>query len=305
MNIIRIINQNKLQIIAVIIAIIIVIGIVQTLNHFAKISNQEQNNSIANGNTTISEEDRTLSPAISGSNTKTENAENYKKAIEDFINLCNNQKPEQAYEMLSNECKETMFSNYQLFYNNYYRKNFATVKTYTIQNWINSIFKVDLKEDILATGGKTTGNIQDFITVVSSNNQYKLNINSYIGRRPINTETDIGEIKFKVIKKDINMKYEKYYIEVENTGNTDIVLDNLNKTGTMYLQDSNEVKYSYINEEITKELLRVKSKSKAQITIKFSNSYISDRELEKIVFSKAQIENTDNTTKEIQFEIKL
>ena len=305
MNIIRIINQNKLQIIAVIIAIIIVIGIVQTLNHFAKISNQEQNNSIANGNTTISEEDRTLSPAISGSNTKAENAENYKKAIEDFINLCNNQKPEQAYEMLSNECKETMFSNYQLFYNNYYRKNFATVKTYTIQNWINSIFKVDLKEDILATGGKTTGNIQDFITVVSSNNQYKLNINSYIGRRPINTETDIGEIKFKVIKKDINMKYEKYYIEVENTGNTDIVLDNLNKTGTMYLQDSNEVKYSYINEEITKELLRVKSKSKAQITIKFSNSYISDRELEKILFSKAQIENTDNTTKEIQFEIKL
>lgn len=305
MNIIRIINQNKLQIIAVIIAIIIVIGIVQTLNHFAKISNQEPNNSIANGNTTISEEDRTLSPAISSSNTKTENAENYKKTIENFINLCNNQKPEQAYEMLSSECKETMFSNYQLFYNNYYRKNFATVKTYTIQNWINSIFKVDLKEDILATGGKTTGNIQDFITVVSSNNQYKLNINSYIGRRPINTETDIGEIKFKVIKKDINMKYEKYYIEVENTGNTDIVLDNLNKTGTMYLQDSNEVKYSYINEEITKELLRVKSKSKAQITIKFSNSYISDRELEKIVFSKAQIENTDNTTKEIQFEIKL
>lgn len=101
------------------------------------------------------------------------------------------------------------------------------------------------------------------------------------------------------------MKYEKYYIEVENTGNTDIVLDNLNKTGTMYLQDSNEVKYSYINEEITKELLRVKSKSKAQIAIKFSNSYISDRELEKIVFSKAQIENNDNTTKEIQFEIKL
>ena len=74
MNIIRIINQNKLQIIAVIIAIIIVIGIVQTLNHFAKISNQEQNNSIAIGNTTISVEDRTLSPAISGSNTKAENA---------------------------------------------------------------------------------------------------------------------------------------------------------------------------------------------------------------------------------------
>ena len=70
MNIIRTINQNKLQIIIVIIAIIIVIGIIQTLNYFAKISNQEPNNSIANGNTIISEEDRTLSPAISGSNRK-------------------------------------------------------------------------------------------------------------------------------------------------------------------------------------------------------------------------------------------
>ena len=39
MNIVRIINQNKLQIIAVIIAIIIIIGIIQTLNHFAKIEN--------------------------------------------------------------------------------------------------------------------------------------------------------------------------------------------------------------------------------------------------------------------------
>lgn len=303
MNIVRIINQNKLQIIAVIIAIIIIIGIIQTLNHFAKIENETSKNT--ENITQIDTKDKTLSSAISNNNTKTDNAENYKKVIEDFLKLCNNKEPERAYAMLSEECKETMYSSYQLFYNNYYSKNFATVKTYTIQNWINSIFKVDLKEDILATGGKTTGNIQDFITVVSSNNQYKLNINSYIGRRPINTETDIGEIKFKVIKKDINMKYEKYYIEVENTGNTDIVLDNLNKTGTMYLQDSNEVKYSYINEEITKELLRVKSKSKEQITIKFSNSYISDRELEKIVFSKAQIENTDNTTKEIQFEIKL
>ena len=288
MNIVRIINQNKLQIIAVIIAIIIIIGIIQTLNHFAKIENETSKNT--ENITQIDTKDKTLSSAISNNNTKTDNAENYKKVIEDFLKLCNNKEPERAYAMLSEECKETMYSSYQLFYNNYYMKKFLIILLVII---------------ILATGGKTTGNIQDFISVVSSNNQYKLNINSYIGRRPINTETDIGEIKFKVIKKDINMKYEKYYIEVENTGNTDIVLDNLNKTGTMYLQDSNEVKYSYINEEITKELLRVKSKSKAQITIKFSNSYISDRELEKIVFSKAQIENTDNTTKEIQFEIKL
>ncbi len=305
MNIIRTINQNKLQIIIVIIAIIIVIGIIQTLNYFAKISNQEPNNSIANGNTTISEEDRTLSPAISGSNTKTENAENYKKAIENFINLCNNQKPEQAYEMLSSECKETMFSKYQLFYNNYYRKNFSGEKTCTIQNWTDSIFKVDLKDDVLSTGGASKNNIQDFITVVNSKGQYKLNINSYIGRKIINNETKSGNVTFRVLKKDINMKYETYYIEVENNENTDILLDNLDTAGTIYLQDKKQVKYSYINEGITKELLRVKSKCKVQIAIKFSDSYISNRELTSIVFSKAQIENEDSTTKETKFEIKL
>ena len=101
------------------------------------------------------------------------------------------------------------------------------------------------------------------------------------------------------------MKYETYYIEVENNEDTDILLDNLDTAGTIYLQDKKQVKYSYINEGITKELLRVKSKCKVQIAIKFSDSYISNRELTSIVFTKAQIENADSTTKEIKFEIKL
>lgn len=113
MNIIRTINQNKLQIIAVIIAIIIIIGIIQTLNHFAKIENETSKNT--ENITQIETKDKTLSSAISNNNTKTDNAENYKKVIEDFLKLCNNKEPEQAYAMLSEECKETMYSSYQLF----------------------------------------------------------------------------------------------------------------------------------------------------------------------------------------------
>ena len=66
-----------------------------------------------------------------------------------------------------------------------------------------------------------------------------MNINSYIGRKIINNETKSGNVTFRVLKKDINMKYETYYIEVENNENTDILLDNLDTAGTIYLQDKN------------------------------------------------------------------
>ena len=37
------------------------------------------------------------------------------------------------------------------------------------------------------------------------------------------------------------MKYETYYIEVENNEDTDILLDNLDTAGTIYLQDKNKL----------------------------------------------------------------
>ena len=80
-------------------------------------------------------------------------------------------------------------------------------------------------------------------------------------------------------------------------------------TSAMEISESGKAMKYYaledFNLQITKELLRVKSKCKVQIAIKFSDSYISNRELTSIVFSKAQIENEDSTTKETKFEIKL
>lgn len=306
MKIRRIINQNSSKIILGIIVIIFVIAITQLLNYIAKESNKNKRNMQNAENNKSASIDQSLYPAISQEkNNDIQETGDYKEFIEKFINLCNEGKPEQAYLLISDNCKEVFYKDYALFFNNYYKKNFNSKKSYSIQNWIDNIFKVDIKEDILSTGGTTSNNIQDFISVIKENNEYKLNINNYVGRKEINTETKQEDLTFKVVKKDSHMKYEKYYLEIKNNGSNDILLDNLTDSSTLYLLDENDVKYPVTNDELTKEQLYIRSGVTMKMSIKFTNAYTQGRELKNIIFSKAAVINDDGTLNEREYEVNL
>ena len=306
MKIRRIINQNSSKIILGIIVIIFVIAITQLLNYIAKESNKNKQNMQNAENNKSASIDQSLYPAISQEkNNDIQETGDYKEFIEKFINLCNEGKPEQAYLLISDNCKEVFYKDYALFFNNYYKKNFNSKKSYSIQNWIDNIFKVDIKEDILSTGGTTSNNIQDFISVIKENNEYKLNINNYVGRKEINTETKQEDLTFKVVKKDSHMKYEKYYLEIKNNGSNDILLDNLTDSSTLYLLDENDVKYPVTNDELTKEQLYIRSGVTMKMSIKFANAYTQGRELKNIIFSKAAVINDDGTLNEREYEVNL
>ena len=306
MKIRRIINQNSSKIILGIIVIIFVIAITQLLNYIAKESNKNKQNMQNAENNKSASIDQSLYPAISQEkNNDIQETGDYKEFIEKFINLCNEGKPEQAYLLISDNCKEVFYKDYALFFNNYYKKNFNSKKSYSIQNWIDNIFKVDIKEDLLSTGGTTSNNIQDFISVIKENNEYKLNINNYIGREEINAKTEQDDLTFKVIKKDSYMKYEKYYLEIKNNGSNDILLDNLTDSSTLYLLDENDVKYPVTNDELTKEQLYIRSGVTMKMSIKFANAYTQGRELKNIIFSKAAVINDDGTLNEREYEVNL
>lgn len=303
MNIRRIINQNRKQIILVILAIIFIIAIIQTLNYFAKESNQDNLNEIIEQNRHI---DSDLRPAISeDSTTDLELTSKNKDVIEEFIKLCNEGKSEEAYNMLSKDCQSIMYSSYDNFYNNYYKKNFGSKKSYTIQNWINNTFKVDIKEDVLLTGGTAENNIQDFISVVTEDNQYKLNINNYIGSSEVNKETKQDNIVFKVTKKDTHMKYERYYLQITNNGDTDVLLDDLKNTNTLYLLDNNDIKYSVTNDTLTKEQIYIRKGVTMNVAIKFTNAYTYEREFKCIVFSNAKKQNNDGTYTNMEYSVNI
>lgn len=306
MKIRRIINQNSIKIILIVIIAIILIAIIHTLNYFAKQDNLKAKNVITNEGENI-KTDTSVQPIISQgfSNITTNDIVNYKEKVEEFIKLCNEGNSEQAYSLISNDCKEIFYKDYTVFYNNYYKKNFGSKKSYSIQNWVDNIFKVDIKEDILSTGGAASNNIQDFISVIKENDEYKLNINNYIGRKEINAETKQGDLTFKVIKKDSHMKYEKYYLEIKNNGSKDILLDNLANSTTLYLLDENDVKYTVTNDELTKEQLYIRKGVTMNISIKFTNAYIQGRQLRSIVFSKATVINDDGTSEEMEYKVNL
>lgn len=306
MRIKRIINQNLKTIILVILGIIFVIAIIQTLNHFVKTLNKNDVNEIIEEGKNNTLLDSSLYPAISQkSTTDIKYTATYKNVIDKFLKLCNEKKAEEAYEMLSKECKEVLYSDYDSFYNNYYKSNFASNKSYSIQNWNENIFKVDIKEDILSTGGKIENNIQDFITVVTEDEQYKLNINNYIRRTEINKETILDNIVFKVTKKDTFMREERYYLSITNNGKNEVLLDNLQNTSSIYLLDSNKVQYPITNDKLTTQQLNLRTGVTMNISIKFTNSYITDRKLDYIVFSDVSIKDKDGNTESGVYKIEI
>ena len=123
------------------------------------------------------------------------------------------------------------------------------------------------------------------MTVVRVDDEYKLNINNYIGYTSINKTTEKDNISMEVISKNTYMDYEQYTIRVTNNTEGTILLDSRTNAKTLYLQDSKEVQYSSYSHELTEPMLTVSSGQTKEVTIKFYSSYVSTKKIESIVFS--------------------
>lgn len=276
-------NRNRKTFWLIIVISIIVINIPRVLNQYAKNNKKDVSSSI-NNTTTYDNKKYSI---ISEETIEDKKSTEFSNIIDEFIELCNNKNAEEAYKLISNECKEKIYPTLEDFINNYYNKIFENKKTYSIQLWVASgshyTYKVNLKEDILASGNVNSASIEDYYTIVNEDNAYKLNINNYIGNEEIDKFKESTEVKITILSKDIFMEYEIYNIEIENKTRNSILLDLLEKTDNMYLEDEDNLHYYAYNHEMVKEELRVKGKKK--ISIKFNKKYSTEREIKRIVFS--------------------
>ncbi len=288
-NLIRFFNQNRRKIIIIILFIVFLLGIIQLLNYFAKKennTNNAKNESIAE-NLIIKNEVVSQKSAISGTNISTKNLKKDTDVIGKFIEYCNSKNIEGAYELLTDECKEVMFPSIEDFNRVYYEHIFNNqARSYTVENWISNTYKIEYSNDILSTG-KIDNDIGllDYITVVEINGEYKLNINNYVGRSIPNKTTEIKDILITINSIDSYMDYEIYNLSVENKSDNTILLDTNDSTKSVYLQDTNDTKYYFYNNEVIQNRLKVQSKLKNTIEIKFMNPYTSGRTIKKLVFS--------------------
>lgn len=308
-NLRRNLFSNRYKILAIIIAIILVIFLVRALNNMAIQSNIKQNNQQY---TTPQSTYKPQETIIQGENISKEEQEINTNIMDTFIKYCNSKNIEQAYNLLTEECKEELFnSDIENFKTQYIEKVFNTPKTYSMQSWVKSgysTYKVRIIEDMLSTG-KVGDVIEEYYTIVRQNGQDKLNLNSYIGREKINKQQTINDITITVISKDIYMNYETYNIKVENKTNNTMLLDTKKDTKSVYVTGSNTTKYSVYMHEIDDIFLTIKPRLYRNLKLKVNKLYNTEIKSEKITFTDIvpNIEDykQSNNKKEYNDTIKL
>lgn len=305
-RLIRFYNQNRKEIWKVWGIILVIIFVLQLLNYSAKkkVGNQKQELNYANNVSSYHDLDLATNKSVLSGEQISEQKQDSIKIIDSFFTYCNQQKIQEAYDLLTEQCKEEMFSSLPIFEERYCQKVLnGQKKNITVENWTGNIYKVTINDDFIATGEYSEKNkIQDFITVQDN----KLNINSYIGRTTLRTEKQLDDISIKIIQEDSYMDYVQYTFEVSNFSKKAVLLDTLENIDTMYIKDSNGVKYTAYSHELSKGNLLVDEGDKKQITIKFYSKFSSTRRIRKMVFSRFILDyNQDLSSEHSTVEIEL
>lgn len=305
--------DNKTKIWRVILIIASIFIIIQLANYLIQIRTENVMNNVGSQNL------NTTNSIINSDNTNTYVTSNtsgvsgelideniLKKAseiIDSFISACNNGNVEEAYSYISNDCKSEMFNNIDQFKTLYYDVIFGrNKKNASVENWLLNTYKVDITEDIMATGNANGIRTQDYMTVVEEDNELKLNINSFVGKEELNEEETIQDIKFTIIDKKTYVDYEEYDIQVENMTGNRILLDTQQSTRSIYVQGENETAYYSYSNEILGELLRINNGFSTRLTIKFYKSYSLNNPTTNIVFSDVIFNYNDNISENTERE---
>lgn len=300
-RLIRFYNQNRKQIGKIIGVILIIIFVLQLLNYSAKQKAKKQNHNIIKDNNNLlsyNNLDMSANKSVLSGNDISQQQQSAIKIIDEFFAYCNEQKIQKAYDLLTEECKEEMYSSIEIFDEMYYQKVLkGKKKNISVENWTGNLYKVTINDDFLATGEYSDKNkMQDYITVKDD----KLNINNYVGREILDKEKQREDISIKVIRQDTYMDYIAYTFEITNHSQKAILLDSLENIDTMYIKRSNGTKDTAYSHELSHDNLLVDEGNQKQITIKYYSKFSSTKRIKSIVFSRFMSDDNESA-----FEIEL
>lgn len=180
----------------------------------------------------------TYQPHVSVLNNTQTVPEKLQEPIEDLVskyfNYCNNGEYENAYNLLTDNCKRDVFLNKTENFKEYVDSIFeGKSKTYNIQNYSivdkNYVYTIRILEDILATG--TTdgyGYYEEKIVLVQDGKDMKLSVSNYAGAQDFDVVAEDDYVKIEVVKK--TMYYENEVYTVKFTNKTDAIIVIADKT---------------------------------------------------------------------------
>lgn len=276
-------NKEKIAKFVKVFGILILIGI--ALAHsIGNNSNKNENNS----EVTVYNPTKTI---ISGDDVDKDTYKKEENLVKTFVEYCNNQQIQEAYSLLTDECKQKMYPSIETFKKNYYDVIFSQNRECNLQSWVTNgnynTYKVTFIEDIMATGDyDNVKKFEDYITIVTKNDEQKININSYIKSEEINKTTKTEELEINAKSVDVYMNSVRYYLELTNLTENDILLDTL-KNKSLRLVGTNDAEYALDDTNLFSSNLIIykESKNKA-IELKFTKQYGSEVKGKSIEFKK-------------------
>ena len=279
-------NKNRWKIIITVLIIIFVIILIYTINSILS-RTQEKNYTNTNQIEDISIPSESV---ISGGSVSEQVTEENIEVIKKFVDYCNNGEYQNAYNLLTDDCKSELFQNKQIFINNYCNTVFSTDKIYSLELWYYSgdtyTYRITYRENNLLETGilNSDSNVEDYITVVKLDTGDKLNISNFIQKAEINKESEVEGIKINIKERIRYRTYERYLVQIENNTSNVILLSEGTNDNDICLVDTNEYEYDCMLNEISLSDLEMQPYSKKTIYISFNKLYNSYRIVESIRF---------------------
>lgn len=299
-------NQNRRKIIIAILIVAFVILIIRTINY---ILIQDTEEHITRVNTVVQDSSIPSESVLTGESLSTEVTNINMDLIEQFVNFCNNDEYQKAYDLLSNDCKTELFNTVDEFKTNYFDKIFNTEKAYELELWFshsgNYTYRIIFYENnILSTGQiNASENIEDYITITRENKERKINISGFISKEIINKSETTQPLEITINEKLSYRSYERYSITLKNNTNKTIMISDGNNGNDICLLDNNQIEYDSVIAEVPFEDLQIPPYSSKTINIKFNKMYGEFRKIEQVLFKNIILDmesyqtNNENVTK--------
>ena len=294
MNIRRMIDQNGKLIGYGILAIFMILFAIKSLNlYYKKEAERKQSQIMQNQTDKTTQATTEIDPNISSVE-----SDSIEKTMLSFVNYCNNKEIENAYKMLTDECKEAMFPTEDYLKTTYIEKIYNIKKTYEMVKWSEdgnkTTYLVKLYGDLLSTGGSNNNYTEDYYTFVKNDKgTYKLNINNYIYGEERNIEQKTNGVTIKIEHVDVYEEYEKVKITIINNTSKTICLNGNKYNKNIYLQNAKGITYSSLNSKFDSEEIILKPNRIETLWVEFNKVYSSTNKAQFLVLSDVILDYED------------
>lgn len=311
-KLLRYYNQNKIKIWAVVLAIVLGYALLQVLNSAIANHNTEENNEQETTSNNVVSYRNESESMVTGGRVSSTYSEQIGQVINQFFTYCVNHDPQRAYDMVSNNTKQVLYQTEELFEKNYYQNKFNGNKQFSFQSWSRTdtlyIYQVRIFDNMLATGQTSDNYIEEYVTIAVEEGRYKLNLNSYLGRKQISVKNEDENLSIQVVMVDRYLDYEVYTLNVQNKTDSNILLDTKRKTNSCYVVDSMGNKFEALLYENSDEDLEILPNEMKTIQIRFSDAYREGLQIKSINFTDIVNSEEYLANNEIQgnnFEVEL